>query len=160
MFIRLICALLLVILICPRSEGQDSHPKLKDLLEMDIAVKSLNTSATDIELTTESLNSQSLVALRRGNSDLKISKSARSYIYIAVDLIVLGTGCVASVAFQLSRPVNVIGDSGPVNGVDVSVWNKGALLTGPCDGFASRIRETVSEKISTLAAGYYRDNPN
>jgi hypothetical protein len=152
------CASFLLLLLVPRSDAQD----LKELTQASIVVEQLEKTAKDIGLSEETLESQTLVGLKRDLPKLKISKDASPYVYVNVLAVEAGPDRVAVyVNIKVNRPVKILRDwsNSEVTGTVATVWNKGRLLAGPKYDMASRIREAISELTTKLAAAYYRDNP-
>ncbi|MGB8494225.1 MAG: hypothetical protein WCE53_07510, partial [Candidatus Acidiferrum sp.] len=99
------CASFLLLLLAPRSDAQD----LKELTQASIVVEELDKTAQDIGLSRETLESQTLVGLKRDLPKLKISKDASPYVYVHVLAVEAGPDRVAVyVDIKVNRPVKIL----------------------------------------------------
>lgn len=151
----LICSILFL-----ASPSQLRAQALKDLNQVEIIVEDPNQIARSFGITTEVLESQTLVALKRDLPNIKItSNPALSFVHITVTAVEAGNGVSVHVSVEVVRPVRIILDDNSEGGkTNAAVWSKGVLLDGPVYNMGSRVRETLSNKITDLAADYFRQS--
>jgi hypothetical protein len=134
---------------------------LRALTRVHIIIEDLSVQAKEIGITEENLETQTLVAIKRDIPKMVVTKEALTAVYVRVNGYLLEHGgCVVSLVVEVMRPITILGEDGsPLHSSVGTVWETGALLSGNTIDMPQRVSNTVSEKITKLAALYYKANP-
>ena len=156
---RLVFALAVALIVSPHLMAQKEE--LKELKQVSILVESLDEDALRLGVTTQLIQSQVLVAIKRDMPRVMIKDSGTPYVYVRISTIALNSdNSAVHLIVELDRSVNVLGDDGnKVGWTAASVWEKSMMMSGHNTGMAARILEHISEFITLLAAEYYKANP-
>ncbi len=156
---RLLWSVCFLFVLVPHSNAQE----LKDLRQVQIIIENLKSERSKaIGLSEETLEAQTLVALKRDMPRLEVNKTAASYIYVNIIAAESRAEYVAvCLSIEVKRPVKIMGDDyhSEIGSTLATVWDTAFLLGGGKEDMASRIREKISNLITDLAAAYYRENP-
>jgi len=139
---------------------------LRGLRSVDILIEALDKDAQDLGITHEMLMNQTFVALKSKAPVLKYDNTAEPYLYVHLTMLSQGYSFAAILSLELYRPVDLrigedhIGQAPSTHAFALaSVWENGALLTGPRDEASTQVREELDTLLESFFADYYRANP-
>jgi hypothetical protein len=107
-----------------------------------------------------------LVGLRRDIPKLEVRESARTVLYLQVNVLPVPTvggeeGFCVVVLLKMFRPVTIQEDVGvgEVFFTAAPVWHSDSLLFGSRRIIRQLVKDSLDEKLTEFAADYYRQNP-
>ena len=136
---------------------------MKGLRRLSIIVEDTGIAGQHIHLTSQDLESQVLVGLRRDVPGLKIIPHSYPYFYVSVVGVEDQFGCAFYIHVGVSRPTRILDDDSVEVAQGIAeVWGAGSgmIYTGNRDLMASKLREYLNTQITNFAADYYKQNPN
>jgi hypothetical protein len=154
--------LIAILLVASQRTNAESKDALKGVTQLGILIEELDQQSQRIGVRSALLESQALVAVKRDMPKMTVQNISDASTYIYISLIALPTtdeGSAVTVLVELKRPVFVSTGENTPSLIIATVWEKEALLTGRNSGMESRITADINEKITLLAAAYYRANP-
>ena len=153
--------LLVILLVASQRTNAESKNALKGVTQLGILVENLDQQSQRIGLTSALLESQALVAVKRDMPKVTVQNIDDASTYIYISIIALPTtagGSAITVLVELKRPVFVPTGENTPSLIIATVWEKQTLLTGNNYDMESRIMAEINEKITLLAAAYYKAN--
>jgi hypothetical protein len=126
---------------------------------VDIVIEHFNKDV-NFGFTQQDVESQVLVAIKRDLPKLAVGKRFGAYIYVRITPLVINGGFASNVSVQLRRPSHIFRENKTDTGISATatVWDKGAILSGPASTIRAQIFEEISEDLTQFAADYYRDD--
>lgn len=135
--------------------GSLSHAQaLREVGPISLVVEELSKSAEPCGISIDALDAAMRIPL--SNSRLKVSGSSRPYLYANVNVIhPTATLCIAAVNLSFRRVLTAGFDGSAVVG---TVWEDGALLSGPPVTFGRRVTEAIEDRTKLFIGAWLKEN--